>query len=95
MRLRYDPRADEPEVDEYDQAALCTDPLFRNRMVSAARNHKVFANYHDGVTFFAISMCGTLGASLGRQCEPAFGGRLKGDDIVTLKRAIMKMRSRA
>ena len=25
----------------------------------------------------------------------AFGGRLKGDDIVTLKRAIMKMRSRA
>jgi hypothetical protein len=95
MRLRYDPRADEPEVEEYDEAALCSDRAFRNRMISAARNHKVFANYHDGVTYYAINMCGTLGASLGRQCEPAFGGPLKGDDVVTLKKAIGKMRRRA
>jgi len=93
VRLRYDPTADEPEVAEYDRAALCSDRAFRNRMVSAARNHKVFAGYHHGVTLWAISMCGTLGASVHRQCEPAFGGPLKGEDLATLKKAIAKMQN--
>ena len=95
VRLGYDPSADDPEVAEYDRAALCSDPAFRNRMVSAARNHRVFANYHDGVTQWAINMCGTLGESLGRRCEPAFGGPLEGEDIATLKKAIAKMRKPA
>lgn len=91
VRLRYDPTADEPEVAEYDRAALCADQGFRNQMVSAARNHRVFASYHDGVTLWAINMCGTLGESIGRRCEPAFGGPLKGEDVATLKKAIAKM----
>ena len=60
-------------------------------MVSAARNHKVFAGYHHGMTLWAINMCGTLGASLGRRCEPE-GGPLKGDDATTLNKAVAKMR---
>jgi hypothetical protein len=91
VRLRYDPAADEPEAAEYDRAALCADPAFRNRMVSAARNHRVFAGYHDDVTLWAINMCGILGESTGRRCEPPFGGPLKGEDAATLKKAIAKM----
>ena len=91
VRLRYDPGADEPEVAQYDRAALCADPAFRNEMVSSARNHRVFANYHDGVTQWAITMCGALGESIGRRCEPAFGGPLKGEDVATLKKAIARM----
>jgi len=91
VRLRYDPTADEPEVADYDRAALCTDQAFRNQMVSAARNHRVFASYHDDVTLWAINMCGVLGESIGRRCEPAFGGPLKGEDVATLKKAIAKM----
>ena len=91
VRLRYDPNSDEPEVAEYDRAALCADPAFRNQMVSAARNHKVFASYHDGVTLWAVNMCGVLGESMGRRCEPAFGGPLEGEDAATLKKAIAKM----
>jgi len=95
MHLRYDPRADDPEVEDYDQAALCSDSAFRNRMVSAARNHMVFAKYHDGVMQYAIDMCGTLGESIGRTCQPAYGGSLKGDDAVTLRNAIARMRRQA
>jgi hypothetical protein len=91
IRLRYDPAAEEPEVAEYDRAALCADPAFRNQMVSAARNHRVFASYHDGVTWSAIVMCGALGESIGRRCEPAFGGPLKGKDVETLRKAIERM----
>ena len=61
-------------------------------MVSAARNHRVFASYHDGMTAWAINMCGVLGASLGRRCEPPEGGPLKGDDVHILNKAIEKMR---
>jgi hypothetical protein len=92
VAMHYDPRANDPEVVEYDRAALCRDPAFRNRMVSAVRNHRVFADYHDGVTSWAIHMCGTLGASLGRRCEPPEGGPLKGEDVATLNRAIARMR---
>jgi len=92
VHLSYDPAASEPEVAEYDEAALCGDAAFRNRMVSAARNHVVFASYHDDMTSWAIDMCGTLGASLGRRCEPAFGGPLKGKDAAVLNNAIAKMR---
>jgi hypothetical protein len=91
VRLRYDRTADEPEIAEYDRAALCADPRFRNRMVSAARNHRVFAGYHEGVTLWAINMCGVLGESMGRRCEPAFGGPLKGEDVAMLEKAIAKM----
>jgi hypothetical protein len=92
VRLRYDARADEPEIAEYDRAALCGDAAFRNKMISAARNHHVFADYHDGVTSWAIHMCGILGASLDRRCEPAEGGSLKGEDVATLRRAVATMR---
>jgi hypothetical protein len=91
LHLRYDGTADDPEVAEYDRGALCGDPAFRNEMVSAARNHKVFAGYHDGVTLWAINMCGAIGESIGRRCEPAVGGPLKGEDAATLKKAIEKM----
>jgi hypothetical protein len=79
-------------VAQYDRAALCGDAAFRNRMVSAARNHKVFAGYHEGMTELAINMCGILGASLGRNCEPSDGGPLKGADVALLKKAVAKMR---
>jgi len=92
FRLRYDPTAEEPEIAEYDRPALCGDHAFRNAMVSAARNHRVFANYHDGVTGWAINMCAVLGENLGRRCEPASDGPLKGEDLATLKRAIARMR---
>jgi len=36
-------------------------------------------------------MCGILGESTGRRCEPPFGGPLKGEDAATLKMAIAKM----
>ena len=91
LHLRYDGTADDPEVAEYDRGALCGDPAFRNEMVSAARNHEVFAGYHDGVTLWAINMCGAIGESIGRRCQPAFGGPLKGEDAATLKKAIEKM----
>jgi hypothetical protein len=91
IHLRYDPKADEPEIAQYDRAELCSDAAFRNRMVSAARNHKVFAGYHDNVTLWAVNMCGVIGESVGRRCKPAFGEPLKGEDLATLKKAIAKM----
>lgn len=91
MHLRYDRKADEPEVAQYDRAALCSDHGFRNRMVSAARNHKVFAGYHEGMTELAINMCGVLGASVDRTCEPSDGGPLQGEDLSLLKKAVAKM----
>jgi hypothetical protein len=92
VHLRFDVTADEPEVAQYDRAALCEDPAFRNLMVSAARNHMVFANYHAGVTAFAINMCSILGASLGRRCEPASGGPLRGDDVRIARTALAQPR---
>lgn len=91
LRLRYDSTAEEPEQAEYDRIALCADPAFRNSMVSAVRNHKVFAGYHHGMTLWAINMCGVLGASLNRRCEPE-GGPLEDEDAAELRKAVAKMR---
>ena len=93
ITIRLDMKADDPEVVTFDRAALCRDPAFRNRMVDATRNHLVVADYHDGVTAWAINMCGVLGASLGHRCEPAFGGKLTGKDAELLAKAERKIRS--
>ena len=91
VRVRLDVEADDPEVTEYDRAALCADQSFRNRMSEATRNHMVVVDYHDIITARAIKMCGVLGASLGRKCEPA-DGPLKGDDAAFLRKALEQMR---
>ena len=92
ITIRFDPDADDPEVTQYDRAALCTDHEFLNRMASATRNHAVVVDYHDRMTAWAINMCGVIGASLGRHCEPSSGGPLVGEDLALLRSAEAKMR---
>jgi hypothetical protein len=91
--LRYDPDADEPQVSTFDRAALCKDPAFTNRMVAATRSHAVIAGYHGDVTEEAIRMCAILGDSLGRQCEPAFGGAFAAPDAELVRKAIGNFRN--
>ena len=88
LHQRYDPGANEPLVQSFDRPALCQDHGFRNRMLSAVRNHRVMLDYHDTVTDDAIYMCGVIGESLGRRCRPQRGGELVGDDAKTLQQAI-------
>lgn len=92
VHLRLDAKADDPEVADYDRADLCNDPFFRNRMIEATRNHMRVASYHDTVTAWAINMCGILGASVGRRCQPTDGGPLRGADAALLQKAMRKMR---
>jgi hypothetical protein len=85
---RYNPIADDPLVESFDRQALCRDHGFRNRMMTAVRNHRVMVSYHDGITDDAIYMCGVIGESLGRRCRPKRGGDLVGEDAKTLQQAI-------
>lgn len=74
VRVRFDPKADEPEIWEFDRAALCKDQGFRNRFASATRHHFVYLSYIDELAEKAIIMCASLGASMGRSCQPKPGG---------------------
>ena len=91
--LRYDPDADEPQVSTFDRAALCKDQAFGNRMVAATRSHAVIAGYHGDVTAEAIRMCAILGESLGRRCEPAFGGPFAAPDAELVRKATAEFRN--
>jgi len=86
--FRYDASSDDLVIKTFDREELCGDQAFRNRMISAARNHYVMLTYHEEVTDDAIYMCGVLGQSLGKTCEPPRGGKLVGDDLKTLREAI-------
>ncbi|MCL6729280.1 hypothetical protein [Sphingomonas hankyongi] len=92
LRVRFDPAAAQSEAIDYDRGALCADREFGNRMADATRNHAVVVNYHDGITAWAIDMCGVLGASIGRNCEPSSAGPLVGEDLTILRKAVAKMR---
>ena len=82
LSLSFDAKGQESA--SYDRSALCRDHRFRNRMVSAARNHSVIAIMHESVTKRAIAMCGALARSLGHQCLPASGGPLSRQDAESL-----------
>lgn len=97
-RVRFDPAADEPEVWTFDRAVLCKDPAFRNRFAAATRDHAVYAEYVSNLTDDAITMCASLGAGIGRTCEPrtggpfgASGGPLKGTDAAVARRAVARV----
>ena len=92
LRVRYDPKADEPQVETYDRQALCSDQAFKNRMAQETRQHRVALSYHEGATEDAIWMCAVLGESLGRRCNPTHGGALAPDDVKILNEAISKYR---
>lgn len=94
MRVTYNASAEEPQIEAYDREALCHDPAFRNRMVAATRTHLVAMRRHDEATEDAIYMCGVLGESLGRRCNPTYGGQLAPDDVKTLNKAIIEFRTR-
>lgn len=82
MTLTFVPTAEEQQSASYDRTALCADRGFRNRMVSAARNHAVLASYHQDVAVAAIAMCLALADALERPtCEPAWGRELEQSDI--------------
>ena len=98
-RVRFDLTADDPEVWTYDRAALCKDPGFRSRYAAATRGHYVYTDYVRDLTDDAIVMCASLGASIGRTCEPrtggpfhAKGGPLRDHDAALAKRAAEKVR---
>jgi len=85
MSLTYDRAGDELLASKFDRARLCGDHQFKNRMASATRNHVVIKSLHDSVTEQAIAMCGALAQSLGRKCEPTFGGPLSPEDSRSLR----------
>lgn len=92
VRVRYDVKADERQIETYDRQALCRDPAFRNRMMQETRQHRVALSYHETATEDAIYMCGALGESLGRRCNPPKGGPLAPDDAKALDKAIARLR---
>lgn len=92
LRVQYDPNAEEPQVEKYDREALCADQRFKNRMAQETRQHRVALSYHEGATEDAIWMCAVLGESVGRRCNPTYGGKLKADDVKILNKAIAKYR---
>lgn len=93
MHARYDPALDEEKTTQtFDRDALCRDHGFRNRMAFAVRSHRVLQDFHDSVTEDAIWLCGVLGESIGRHCNPRHGGPLMGDDAKLLKEAVAKFR---
>ncbi|MCL6684061.1 hypothetical protein [Sphingomonas alba] len=92
VRVAYDPKADEPQVETYDREALCSDQAFKNRMAQETRQHRVALSYHEGAYEDAIWMCAALGESLGRRCNPTVGGQLAPDDMKILNKAILKYR---
>jgi hypothetical protein len=95
VRVRYDAAADERQIETYDREALCRDSAFKNRMVQETRQHRVALSYHEGATEDAIYMCGVLGESLGRRCDPNYGGKLAPDDVKVLDKAIAAYRRKA
>jgi hypothetical protein len=92
IRIRFDPAADEPQVDTYDGKALCSDQAFKNRIAAATRAHSVFTSYFAGSTQDAISMCVRIADSLGKTCSPNYGGPLKGKDAAWATKAAVNMR---
>lgn len=80
MRIRFDPAADEPEMVTFNRRALCGDQGFKNRVATATRNHRVFISYFEEALKDAINMCVIIGDSIGKACEPRFGGPLTGED---------------
>lgn len=99
VRVRFDPAADEPEVWTFDRPALCNDDSFRNRFAAATRHHFVYAEYVDDLTEDAIRMCASLGASIGRWCEPktggpfgAKGGPLSAEDAAVARKAAAEVK---
>jgi hypothetical protein len=90
--VKYDATADEPQVETYDRQALCGDQAFKNRMAQETRQHRVALSYHESATEDAIRMCAVLGESLGRRCNPTYGGALAPGDVNTLNKAIAKFR---
>ena len=92
MRARLEPAADEPEVVTFNRQALCGDQKFQNKVVSATRNHMVFVSYFEETLKDAINMCVKLGDSLGKACEPKWGGPLEGEDAKFAAQTLKKMR---
>jgi len=99
VRVRFDPSADEPELWTFDRAALCKDAAFRNRYAAATRHHFVYGGYVDDLTEDAIIMCASLGASIGRSCEPktggpfgARGGPLSAEDAAVARKAAAEVK---
>jgi hypothetical protein len=93
MRVHLDPAApDDPGKVTYDRSALCSDRGFQNRVAFAARNHMVFTSYFEETLKDAINMCVILGDSLGRPCEPKWGGPLKGEDAKFAAEVVAKLR---
>lgn len=91
-RSQFNPAQDEPGIVTFDRPALCGDPTFHNKVVSATRNHMVFVSYFDELLKDAINMCVTLGDSLGRACQPRLGGPLAGEDAKFAAQSLAKMR---
>lgn len=100
VAVRFDPNADEPEIWEFNRAALCRDRGFRSRFASATRHHFVYLGYIEELAENAIIMCASLGASLGRSCQPKPGGPfvpndrpLVGSEVSAAKQAMEKVRA--
>jgi hypothetical protein len=73
VTIRFDPKADEPEVASFDRDALCRDKGFRNRVAVGTRNHIAWVAFHEPVVESAIRMCAILGKLVGEQCTPSEG----------------------
>ena len=92
-RSRFDPTKDEPGIVNFDRRALCNDPTFHNKVVSATRNHVVFVSWFEEMLKDAINMCVKLGDSLGKTCVPKLGGPLRGEDADFAADTLAKMKS--
>lgn len=91
IKIGFDPRAEDPQVETYDGTALCRDQSFRNRVAVAARDHTVYVSYFDVTVQSAISMCVRVADSLGTTCETKHGGPLKGEDAAWRNKAVAQM----
>lgn len=88
LRLGFRANSNDLETAQYDRESLCADSAFRNRLFEATATHLKAVGFHERLTDSAIAMCGSIGASLQRSCEPSFGGPLSGDDLKTLKTSV-------
>ena len=91
-RSRFSPNSDEPAIVTFNRQALCDDPAFHNKVVSATRNHMVFVSYLEELLKDAINMCVKLGDSLDRTCQPRYGGPLVGEDAEFAAQTLAAMR---
>jgi hypothetical protein len=91
VTVRFDSSADDPLKSAFNGPALCSDPVFKNKLAAATRQHRVLLHYFQDPLEDAISVCVRLGDSLGHTCTPPTDGPLTGEDAQIAAKARANM----